>query len=44
MAWEAIIEEWRGALTKEALAEAVRLAREALVIHAPELALEMVGS
>ena len=29
--WEAIIEEWRGALTKEAIAEAVRLAREALV-------------
>jgi len=26
MAWEAIIEEWRGALTKEAIAEAVRLA------------------
>lgn len=24
MAWEAIIEEWRGALTKEAMAEAVR--------------------
>ena len=31
MAWEAIIEEWRGALTQEAIAEAVRLAREALV-------------
>ncbi len=26
MAWEAIIEEWRGALTKEAIAEAIRLA------------------
>ena len=37
MAWEAIIEEWRGALTREAIAEAVRLAREALVTHAPEL-------
>lgn len=24
MAWEAVIEEWRGALTKEAIAEAVR--------------------
>lgn len=32
-AWEAIIEEWRGALTKEAIAEAVRLAREALLAH-----------
>jgi uncharacterized protein (DUF433 family) len=37
MAWEAIIEEWRNALTKEAIAEAVRLAREALVTYAPEL-------
>ncbi|MDP2767669.1 MAG: DUF433 domain-containing protein [Candidatus Methanoperedens sp.] len=34
MAWEAIIEEWRGALSKEAIAEAVRVAREAPVTHA----------
>jgi len=40
MAWEAIIEEWRGALTKEAIAEAVRLAREILVTYAPKLMLE----
>jgi len=44
MAWEAIIEEWRGALTKEAIAEALRLAREALVTHAPELVAETAGS
>ena len=37
MAWEAIIEEWRGALTKEAIAEAVKLASKALIAHAPEL-------
>ncbi len=37
MAWEAIVEEWRGAVRPEAIAEAVRLAREALVVHAPEL-------
>ncbi len=37
MAWEAIVEEWRGSVTPEAIAEAVRLAREALVTHAPEL-------
>lgn len=37
IAWEAIIEEWRGALSEEAIAEAVRLAREALVTHVPEL-------
>ena len=42
MAWEAIIEEWRGALTREAIAEAVRLAREALVTYAPSLVPEMV--
>ncbi len=37
MVWEAIIEEWRGALTREAIAEAVRLAREALSINTPEI-------
>lgn len=40
MAWEAIIEEWHGNLSKEAIAEAVRLAREALITHAPELVME----
>ena len=28
MAWEAIIEEWRDSISNEAIAEAVRLARE----------------
>ena len=28
MDWEAIIEEWRRELTKEGIAEAIRLARE----------------
>lgn len=37
MAWEAIIDEWRGALTKEAIAEALRIAREMLLTPAPEL-------
>jgi uncharacterized protein (DUF433 family) len=37
MSWEAIIEEWHGALTKQAIAEAVRLAQEALVLHASQL-------
>ena len=31
MAWEAIIEQWRGAITKEAIAESVRLARDLLL-------------
>ena len=37
LVWDAIIEEWRGALVKEAIAEAVRLARETLITHIPEL-------
>jgi len=44
MAWEAIIEEWRGKLTREAIAEAIRLAREALIAHTPELMVETVDS
>jgi len=44
MAWEAIVEEWHGCLTKRAIAEAVRLARETLVTHAGELVLESVGA
>lgn len=43
MAWEAIIEEWRGSLSKEAITEAVRLAREAMVAHAGELVREPVS-
>ena len=31
LAWETIIEEWRGSITQEAIAEAVRLARQALL-------------
>jgi uncharacterized protein (DUF433 family) len=37
MAWEAITERWYGSISKEAIAEAVRLAREALINHADEL-------
>ncbi len=33
MSWELIIEEWHGSLGKEAIAEAVSLAREALLRH-----------
>ena len=38
MDWEAIVEEWRGSLNKDAIAEALRLARDALVTHSSELA------
>ena len=44
MAWEVIIDEWRGALSADAIAEAVRLAREALIAHAAEPARRMTGS
>jgi uncharacterized protein (DUF433 family) len=37
MAWEAIMEEWRGTLTREAIADAVHLAREALNVYDPEI-------
>ena len=40
MVWEAIIEEWRGSITKEAIAEAVRLASQAFIEHADEYVLE----
>jgi len=36
LAWETIIEEWRGSISHEAIAEALRLARQALLEHAAE--------
>ncbi len=33
LAWETIIQEWRGDITKEAIAEAVRLASQAFLEH-----------
>lgn len=41
MAWESIIEEWRGSITKDAIAEAVRLANQAFAEHADQYALEL---
>ena len=43
MAWDAIVEEWRGKVSHEAIAEAIRLAREALIAHMPPPA-RMTGS
>ena len=40
MAWETIIEEWHNSLTKEAIAEAVQLASQALLEHLDEYILE----
>lgn len=31
MAWESIVDEWRGRISEEAIGEAVRLARQALL-------------
>ena len=36
MAWEHIIDEWRGSIPRQAIAEAVQLAGEALLEHAGE--------
>src|SRR5439155_18269747 len=44
MAWEAIMDEWRGSVTKEAIAEAVRLAEKAFADHAGEYALEAASA
>ena len=39
MAWETIVEEWGGSITKEAIAEAVQLASKSFIEHAHEYAL-----
>lgn len=40
LAWETIIEQWRGSIGNEAIAEAVSLARLALLEHIDEYILE----
>jgi uncharacterized protein (DUF433 family) len=42
MSWDAIRDEWRGNVRREAIAEAVRLARETFAAHADDLAREAV--
>ena len=37
LAWETIIERWHNSISKEAIAEAVRLARESLLQQADNL-------
>jgi uncharacterized protein (DUF433 family) len=36
MSWDAIVQEWRGSIGKDAIAEAVQLATKAFLEHAPE--------
>ena len=43
MAWESIIEAWHGSISKDAIAEAVRLAREALLTYKGEMLLKTAG-
>jgi uncharacterized protein (DUF433 family) len=43
MAWETIVEEWRGSVSKEAIAEAVRLAMQAFMEHADEYVVELTS-
>jgi uncharacterized protein (DUF433 family) len=40
MAWESIIDRWEGSITREAIAEAVRLSGQAFLEHAPEYLVE----
>ena len=44
LAWETIIEEWRGSITEEAIAEAVILAGKAFLEHVDEYVLESVAA
>ena len=39
-AWESIVEEWGGRITKEAIAEAVQLASKSFIQHAHEHIME----
>jgi len=40
LSWEAIIEEWHGSISAQAISEAVRLAQEALRSHSERLSLD----
>ncbi len=44
MAWETIVEEWDGKISKEAIAEAVSLAYRAFLNHAHEYLLEPMAA
>ncbi len=44
LAWETIIEEWRGSINHEAIAEAVRLSRQAFLENIDKYALESLAA
>ncbi len=41
LAWESIIEEWRGSVSHAAIAEAVQLSRQAFLEHADQYTVEL---
>jgi uncharacterized protein (DUF433 family) len=43
MAWETITDEWRGDVSQEAIAEAVRLATESLLTHQIDTGDQLAG-
>jgi uncharacterized protein (DUF433 family) len=44
MSWDKIVEEWRGSITKEAIAEVMRLASKAFIEHADEYTVESTAA
>ena len=42
MAWDTIVDEWRGSVPKDAIAEAVRLALQAFIDHVDQYAVESI--
>ncbi len=44
LAWETIVEEWRGSVSQEAITEAVQLASRAFLEHAQEYTLEPMAA
>jgi uncharacterized protein (DUF433 family) len=44
MAWETIIDEWRSSVTKEAISEAVQLAKQALLDHVDEYVVQPMAA
>ena len=41
--WETIIEEWRGSISKEAIAEAVSLSKQAFLEHVDDYTIESLA-
>ncbi len=44
LAWETIIAEWRGSVSREAIGEAIQLSRHAFLEHVDDFALEPLAA